>query len=139
MFKPARTLGPAVPLTEARARLFPLVDDLLAGRTDRVALAKRGVEEQVLLVRARDVERMEAELAELRKRVALEPRPLWGTATVIGDVEEMLAESRREANELSEAKWAAFFAESQSPSPADDAASTDPAATSSHFESSSQG
>lgn len=118
MFKPFRKPAPAVPLTEARARLFPLVDDLLAGRTDRVALSKRGAEDQVLLVRARDVARMEAELAELRKRIAPEPRPMAGYLTVVGDVEEMLRESRREQNELSEAKWAKFYAES----------ATDPAA-----------
>ena len=114
MFKPVRKPAPAVPLTEARARLFPLVDDLLAGRTDRVALSKRGADEQVLLVRARDVERMEAELAELRKRVEPAPRPLWGSIEVLGDVEEILRESRREQNELYEAKWAKFYAESAS-------------------------
>ncbi|GJG85279.1 hypothetical protein tb265_04600 [Gemmatimonadetes bacterium T265] len=122
MFKPARKPGRAVPLTEARARLFPLVDDLLAGRTDRVALSRRGVDEQVLLVRARDVERMEAELAELRKRVAPEPRPLAGYATVIGDVEEMLREARREANERYEAKMARIFGDLP-PEPSVDTAS----------------
>lgn len=104
MFRPERRTVPAVPLTEARARLFPLVDDLLAGRTDRVTLSKRGAGEQVL--RARDVERMEEKLAELRKRVAPEPRPLWGTATIVGDVDEMLREMRREADEELERRFA---------------------------------
>lgn len=112
MFTPVRKPIPAVPLTEARARLFPLVDDLLAGRTDRVALSKRGVEERVLLMRARDVERMEAELAELRKRVAPEPRSLRGLGRVVrpGDtVENVIAEIRAEANARFEAKMDRMF------------------------------
>ena len=72
-------------------------------------------------MRARDVERMEAELAELRKRVGPEPRPMAGYLTVVGDVEEMLRESRREQNELYEAKWAKFYAEME----AEPAASSD--------------
>ncbi len=107
MFRPARKTGPAVPLTEARARLVPLVDDLLAGRTDRVALSRRGAEEQVLLVRARDIERMEAELAALRKRVAPEPRPLRGLGRIVkpGDtVENILADIRAEDDARFEAK-----------------------------------
>lgn len=68
MIRPARKGTEIVPLTEARARLFPLVDDLLAGRTDRVTLMRRGDDERVLLVRTRDVARMEAELAALRGR-----------------------------------------------------------------------
>lgn len=115
MFKPVRKPAPAVPLTEARARLFPLVDDLLAGRTDRVTLSKRGAEQQVLLVRARDMERMEAELAELRKRVEPEPRSLRGIAKIVrpGDtVENILAEIRAEANAQFEAKLKRFSEES---------------------------
>ena len=60
-----------VSLTEARARLFRLVEDLLTGRTDRVALSHREYDEEVLLVRARDVERMEEEIAQLRERARL--------------------------------------------------------------------
>lgn len=98
--------APAIPLTEARARLFTLVDDVVAGRRDRVALSRRGVDERVLLVRARDYERMQAELAELRKRVRVaEPLRLWGIATVVGEVDDILREIRREENEQFEARW----------------------------------
>jgi len=119
----------AVPLTEARKTLFQLVEDLLAGRTDRVALSHRAHEERVLLVRASDVERMEAELAALRRRSAVsEPRPLRGYATVIGDVEEFLAESRAEARSRAEAKMRDIFGDPPPPDPtgepAPDASST---------------
>jgi PHD/YefM family antitoxin component YafN of YafNO toxin-antitoxin module len=106
-----------VPLTEARARLFPLVEDLLAGRTDRVALSRRGADQDVLLLRARDVERMEAELAALRRRVAPEPRPLMGYGTVVGEVDDILRDIRREANERFEAKLADIFGDAPSADP----------------------
>lgn len=112
MIRPAGKRRGAVPLTEARARLFPLVDDLLAGRTDRVALSRRGADQDVLLVRARDVERLEAELAALRRRVAPEPRPLMGLATATGEVDDILRDIRREADARFEAKLADIFADS---------------------------
>ena len=95
----------AIPLTEARARLFALVEELLSGRTERVALSHRGHDERVLLVRASDVERLEAELAALRRRAAVaEPQPLWGYATVVGDPETIVEEIRAEANRQREQK-----------------------------------
>lgn len=96
----------AVPLTEARARLFRLVEDLLAGRTDRVTLSHRGHDEDVLLLRARDVERMEDELTALRQRVAPEPRPLRGMGRIVDDakLDDVLAEIRAEQRLLADAK-----------------------------------
>jgi hypothetical protein len=117
MIRPTGRSRGAVPLTEARARLFPLVDDLLAGRTDRVALARRGADQDVLLVRARDVERMEAELAALRRRVAPELRPLMGIASATEEVEDILRDVRREANERSEAKLADVFGDAPATAP----------------------
>jgi hypothetical protein len=109
----------AVPLTEARKQLFQLVEDLLAGRTDRVALSHRAHEEHVLLVRATDVARMEAELAALRRRNAVsEPRPLYGYMTVDGDVDEIIAENRSRQNALFEAKMRDIFGDPPPPDPA---------------------
>lgn len=100
-----RTSG-VLPLTEARVRLFRLVEDLLAGRTDRVALSRRGHDGEVLLVRARDVERMEEELAQLRQRVAPEPRPLQGLGRLVDGtvLEEALAGIRADQRDLADAK-----------------------------------
>ena len=101
---------PAVPLTEARKQLFQLVEELLTGRRDRVALSHRGHEEQVVLLRAAEVERMEAEIAALRRRSAVsEPRPLWGIATIVGDPETVLTEIRAEANRQREKRMREFF------------------------------
>ena len=103
---------PVVPLTEARARLFQLVEDLLAGRTDRVTLSHRAHEEKVLVVRAGDVERMEAELAALRRRNAVsEPRPLYGIMTGDDDVEQVIADIRAEANRQAEKRMREFCAD----------------------------
>jgi hypothetical protein len=108
----------AVPLTEARKQLFQLVEDLLAGRTDRVALSHRAHEERVLLVRAGDIERMEAELAALRRRSAVsEPQPLWGIATIVGDPETVIDEIRARQRELSDAKMRDIFGDPPSPEP----------------------
>lgn len=106
-----------VPLTEARARLFRLVEDLLAGRTDRVTLAHRGHDEEVLLVRARDVERMEDELTALRQRVAPEPRPLRGLGRIVdgADLDAALAEIRAEQGTLADAKFRSIAEEYEEP------------------------
>lgn len=106
MIRRASRDASVVPLTEARARLFRLVEDLLAGRTDRVALSHRGQDEAVLLVRARDVERMEAELAALRQRVAPDPRPLRGLGRLMGAaaLDEVLAGIRADQRTLADAK-----------------------------------
>ena len=104
--------SPAVPLTEARARLFQLVEELLTGRRDRVALSHRGHEERVVLLRAGDVDRMEAELAALRRRSAVsEPRPLYGCMTSTEPVEEILADIRAEANRQREKRMREFCAD----------------------------
>lgn len=97
-----------VSLTEARVRLFRLVEDLLAGRTDRVALSHRGHDEEVLLVRARDMARLEAELATLRGRSAPAPRPLRGIARIIGSVDDVLTAVRADQRALADAKLAAI-------------------------------
>lgn len=120
--------SPAVPLTEARARLFQLVEDLLECRTDRVALSHRAHEERVVLLRAGDVERMEAELAALRRRSAVsEPRPLYGCMTSTEPVEEILADIRAEANRQHEKRMREFCADSP-PEAAAEAKSDAPAA-----------
>jgi hypothetical protein len=106
MIRPAANDTTAIPLTEARTRLFRLVEDLLAGRMDRVALSLRGNDEEVLLVRARDLERMEQELAVLRQRAAPEPRPLRGLGRIADGVnlEQFIAATRADQQELTDAR-----------------------------------
>jgi len=91
-------------LTEARIRLFRLVEDVLAGRSDSIALSHRGHDEEVLLIRASDVERMRSELAILRKRVGPPPRPLLGMGRIVGAPGNVLAEARLLQNERFDAK-----------------------------------
>lgn len=100
-----------IPLTEARARLFRLVEDLLSGRADRIAVSLRGNDDEVLLVRARDFERMEEELASLRQRVAPEPRPLRGLGQIIGPPDAVLAGVRSEQQAHLDAKLGQFAGE----------------------------
>ena len=106
MIRPAPMDSTAIPLTEARVRLFRLVEDLLAGRLNRVALSLRGNDEEVLLVRARDLERMEQELAVLRQRVAPEPRPLRGLGRVVDGVslEEYIAGTRSDQQKMADSR-----------------------------------
>ena len=113
MIRRASRDSSVVSLTEARTRLFRLVEDLLTGRTDRVALSHREYDEEVLLVRARDVERMEEEIAQLRERVAPAPRPLRGLGRIVGgaELEDALAEIRADARALSDAKLGSFATE----------------------------
>ncbi|HEY0779545.1 MAG TPA: hypothetical protein VGD56_16375 [Gemmatirosa sp.] len=116
----AAPLSGAVPLTEARSRLFRLVEDLLTGRTDRVTLSHRGHDEDVLLVRARDVARLEAEVATLRRRAAPVPRPLRGMGRLVGcddAASDGLSAVRADARAAAEQKLAALFgAEAVAPS-----------------------
>jgi hypothetical protein len=63
----------------------------------------------VLLVRASDVERMEAELAALRRRSVSEPMPLYGIMSSTEPVEEILADIRAEANRQAEKRMREFF------------------------------
>lgn len=104
MIRRASKGSSVVPLTEARARLFRLVEELLSGRTDRVTLSHRGHDEEVLLVRARDVERMEEELVTLRQRVAPDPRPLRGMGRIVGAPDDVLAGIRADQHPLADAK-----------------------------------
>lgn len=108
MVRQASTHPGPVPLTEARTRLFRLVEDLLVGRTDRIALSHRGHDEEVLLVRARDMARLEDELATLRQRTAPAPRPLRGIGRIVGSVDDVLREVRADQGALANAKLTAI-------------------------------
>ena len=108
MIRRASASSGTVSLTEARTRLFRLVEDLLAGRTDRVALSHRGHDEEVLLVRARDMARLEDELASLRQRTALAPRPLRGIGRIVGSVDDVLRDVRADQGALADAKLTAI-------------------------------
>lgn len=58
-----RDAVPAIPISEARRRLFELVNEVVTGRTRRIALSHRGHAEAVVLVRAGELAKMDAELA----------------------------------------------------------------------------
>jgi hypothetical protein len=109
MIKRARQGGDAaVPISEARRRLFELVEEVLTGRADRVALSHKGYDERVLLVRARDLTKLEADLAALRERVGPEPRPLRGLARLRVAADEVLTGARRRQAALAAEKRAAW-------------------------------
>jgi hypothetical protein len=95
---------PAVPISEARRRLFALVEEVLTGRADRVALSHKGYDERVLLVRARDLTKLEADLAALRGRLGPEPRPLRGLAQLHVQADDVLAGVRGRQTALAATK-----------------------------------
>lgn len=106
-----------MPISEARRRLFELVEEVLTGRADRVTLSHRGYEDQVLLVRARDLAKLEADLSALRERLGPEPRPLRGLGTLLVDPDQVLAGVRERQAALAAEKRATLRGE---PTPAAD-------------------
>jgi hypothetical protein len=108
---PAGKADPAVPISEARRRLFELVEEVLTGRADRVALSHRGYADQVLLVRARDLAKLEADLSALRERLGPEPRPLRGLGTLLVDPDQVLVGVRQRQAALAAEKRAALRGE----------------------------
>ena len=109
MIKRAPRRDEPVPISVARGQLFELVEEVLDGRVDRIALSHRGRAERVVLVRADVLARLEAELAALRARVGPEPRPLRGLATINAPVEDVLAEVRGRQDALAAAKRQDLF------------------------------
>ncbi len=87
-----QALSPVLPLTEARAQLFRLADEVLSGQVDRVRLTHRNQSDDLLLMRASTVAQLERELAELRTRVAPEVRPLAGLGVLLVSDQELLAD-----------------------------------------------
>ena len=114
---PAGRSDPAVPISEARRRLFELVEEVLTGRADRVALSHRGYDDQVLLVRARDLAKLEADLSALRERLGPEPRPLRGLGTLLVDPDQVLVGVRQRQATLAAEKRRALRGD---PAPAAD-------------------
>ena len=100
-----------MPISEARRRLFELVEEVLTGRADRVALSHRGYDDQVLLVRARDLAKLEADLHALRERVGPGPRPLRGLGTLLVAPDQLLVRSRQRQAALAAEKRAALRGE----------------------------
>lgn len=100
----------AIPISVARDRLSELAEDVLMRRADRVALSHKPYNEHLVLMRASDLAKMEADLAALQNVTGLEPRPLRGMATIHGDPEEVLTEVRRRQAILWEAKLKSFSA-----------------------------
>ncbi len=85
-------LAPVMPLTEARAQLFRLADDVLSGEVDHVRLTHRSQPDDLLLMRASAVSQLQSELAALRTRLAPDVRPLAGLGTLSITDDELLAD-----------------------------------------------
>lgn len=101
----------AVSITTARTRLFELVEDVLSGRSARVEISHRSYDEHLLLVRKRDVLRLEDENRLLRSRVAPEPVPLRGMGRLIGDgtPDDVVERVRAKQGELARRKRASLL------------------------------
>jgi len=98
----------AIPISFARRRLFELAEDVLTYRSDRVALSHKDYDEQLVLVRASDLAKLDADLAALRKRVGGEPFSLRGIATLTVDAEDVLKDTRKLQDALWRAKLESF-------------------------------
>jgi hypothetical protein len=114
MAKPAETPRVnervAMPISLARGRLFELAEDVLTHRADRVLLSHREYDEQLVLVRASDLAKMDADMAALRTRVGVGGAPfsLRGIGTIVGDPEDVLTETRKHQAGLWNAKLESF-------------------------------
>jgi hypothetical protein len=97
-----------VPLTEARAQLFRLAEELLSGRLEQVRLSHRSHADDLVLLRASTLQALEGELARLSSNWIPAPRPLAGLATLHPSAgvsfDSVLRDSREEAQARFEAK-----------------------------------
>lgn len=83
-----------LPLSEARAKLSALVDEVHKGKGP-VAITQRS-KVKAVLVDARWHERVGEELGFYRKTLRSKPFKLGGTMELIGDLEQGLEELKRE-------------------------------------------
>ena len=113
----SRAGAAALPMTTARVRLFQLAEDVLTGRVSRVALSHKGYDDDVVLIRARDLARLEADLTALRARVGPEPRPLRGLGRLSAPAEDVVARVRAQQAALAEAKRRDLLGDPPSASP----------------------
>ncbi len=97
-----------ITITAARSRLFDLIEEILTGRRSRVELSHRSFDEHVVMVRKRDLDALDADLAALRARIGSEPRPLRGLGTLHGDLDQFLTDSRARQAELARLKRASL-------------------------------
>ncbi len=95
---------PSLPLTEARAQLFRLAEELLTGRAERVILTHRSHADDIVLLPAAALARLEEELAVLRARVAPALRPLRGLGRITAPDSDPLQALRAEAGTAFDAK-----------------------------------
>jgi hypothetical protein len=100
-------------LSLARSRLFELAEDVLTYRADRVALSHKNYDENIVLVRASDLAKMDADIAALRERVGIEPQPLRGLMQLNVDADQTLTEVRRQQAELWDAKLKSLSAQDE--------------------------
>lgn len=83
-----------LPVTTARSQLFDLVEAVLSGEREEVELTLRSHSDRVVLLRKSVLERMQADLDELRAAMGVEPRPLAGLGRVNTDAAEVLTRTR---------------------------------------------
>lgn len=98
-----------ITITAARGRLFDLIEEILTGRRSRVELSHRSFDDHVVMVRKRDLDALDADLAALRACIGVEPRTLRGYATLNGDPEQFLPRIRAEQDELARLKLASIL------------------------------
>lgn len=84
----------ALPVTTARGQLFELVEAVLNGEREEVELTLRSHTERVVLLRKSVLDRMHADLDELRSSLGVEPRPLGGLGTLNADPGDVLTRRR---------------------------------------------
>lgn len=101
-----------VTASRARQELFKLMDQVSqAEGEDRVVIQRRGSSEGVALVRESYIRYLEARVEAAEAAAPKKPFKLAGSGMVVGDVEEVIAEIRAEANRLFEEKMDRIFAD----------------------------
>jgi hypothetical protein len=104
-----------IPLSQARMRLFQLVDAVLAGTPPRVILSHRDRNDAVVLIRARELEMLERDLAALRARSDV--GPLLGLGTLHAPLEQVIGGVRARQESLAARKRAGLGEQPGRPGP----------------------
>lgn len=81
-----------IPLTQARVRLFQIVDAVLSGETPRVVLSHRDRDGDVVLMAAAELQKLEQDLAALRAQAGV--GPLRGLVTLHAPLEQVIDKVR---------------------------------------------
>ncbi|MEO7084687.1 MAG: hypothetical protein ABI442_10130 [Gemmatimonadaceae bacterium] len=95
-----------IPLTQARVRLFHLVDEVLSGASSRLVLSHRDRGANVILIAQAELEKLERELAAFRARA--QASPLRGLGQLNAPVDDVLGAIRGNQSGLAATKVAEF-------------------------------